>query len=180
MRLILILAFSVFGMAAAKAEPVNFAMLEYAPISNHFSDDGAPAEGYNENNNLLVFKLGREYQGGVNWNYNFTLGYAYFKNSYDETSHGPGIGAEASYTVLPQTSVYGGVDLGVVTGYEDNVDEDYVLFDSMIPFLTLNAGLEYDLGGELPSIRGGVKYAPGSIVDSDDVIAYTIATRLKF
>ena len=178
-KFIITTAFCLIG-AGVNAEPYNFVSAEYAPISNHLTDEDAPAGGYNENNNIVILKFGREYQGGANWDYNFTAGYTLFKNSYDETSHGPGVGAEALYKFTPKFKAYGGADVGLVTGYDGNVDDDYLLFNKLVPFLALNTGLEYDLGAGLPSIRGGIKYVPASIVDSDDVVAYSVGARISF
>ncbi len=159
----------------------NFVQMEYAPNSNHLSNDDAPAAGYNEDNNIVIIKLGREYDlNNNNWKYALSAGYTHFKNSYGKKSNGLGVGAEAIYLLGRDVSLYGGGDFGFVSGYENNVNNDYVIFDRYIPFLTLNAGLEYEFNEYLPTLRIGGKYVPGSVVDSDDVVALTIGSRLKF
>ena len=162
------------------ANAQNFVYLEYAPVSNHLSDGDAPAGGYNEDNNIVTFKFGREFTLNDNWNYNFTAGVTAFENSYYKSSKGAGIGAEMIYKATDEIGLYGGADLGLVDGYEGNVDDDYIVFGDYVPFLALNGGAEYDFGAQYPSIRGGIKYIPASIAGSDDVVAYTIGTRYKF
>ena len=158
----------------------NFVMIEYAPNSNHLSDDDAPVQGYNEDNDLIIAKIGREYDWKQNLKYSLSVGLTTFENSYYDRSYGLGVGAEANYSLNRNLSIYGGGDFGFVSGYEGNVDDDYLLFDDYVPFLSLNTGLEYEFNDHLPTIRGGVKYVPASIVGSDDVVALTIGSRLKF
>lgn len=158
----------------------NFVLIEYAPKSNHLSNDDAPAAGYNEDNDILTIKLGREFDWKPNWRYALAAGFTTFENSYDNTSNGLGVGAEAIYLVSRNVNLFGGGDFGFVSGYDGNVDDDYVIFGEYIPFFALNAGVEVEINDYLPTLRGGVKYVPASIVGSDDVVALTIGTRIKF
>lgn len=165
---------------AAQAEGQNFIVVEYAPFSKHLSKSDAPTGGYNEDNHIVIVKFGREHQLNAHWDYNWSAGYTVFKNSYDKTSHGPGVGAEALYRLPHNFKLYGGADLGLVSGYENNVDRDAVLFNRFIPFLTFNAGAEYDLGDNLPSIRSGIRYVPASLVGSDDVVTLSLGGRIHW
>jgi hypothetical protein len=187
MKYIAIFAIVLFSASPSVAQQTreinerrNFVQLEYAPRSHHLSDDDAPAGGYNEKNNVILIKLGREYNWKPNWKYALSIGYTEFDNSYNRNSNGYGVGAEAIYLMGYNTSFYGGGDFGFVSGYQDNVNNDFVIFDKYIPFLALNAGFEYMFNDKLPSIRLGGKYVPGSVIDSDDVIAFTFGTKLKF
>lgn len=165
--------------STAQAEDFNFVSVEYAPFSNHLSDDNAPAGGYNEDNHIVTVKIGHEVESNSAWSYNYSAGLTTFDNSYDERSFGAGVGAEIMYDLTQVWSLYGGADLGLVSGYDGHVDDDYVLFDELIPFFVLNGGVEYDLGEGMPMIRAGMKYVPASAVDSDDVVAYSIGARFK-
>lgn len=157
-----------------------FIQFDYAPNSNHLSNDDAPVGGYNEDNDIVIIRLGREFDWKPNWKYALSIGYTDFENSYNESSRGLGVGAEAIYLVAYDVSVFAGGDFGFVSGYEDNVNNDFVIFDEYIPFFALNAGVEYEINDKLPTIRIGGKYVPASIVDSDDVVALTFGTRFKF
>lgn len=158
----------------------NFVSIEYAPDSNHLSNDDAPVGGYNEDNDIVTIKIGREYDWKTDWKYSLSAGFTTFDNSYNERSNGIGIGAEAHYILNRNFSLYGGGDFGFVSGYEDNVNTDFVIFDEYIPFFVFNGGVEYEFKGHLATLRGGVKYVPASIVESDDVVALSVGTRIKF
>jgi|GEM_PF-2075167 len=158
----------------------NFVSIEYAPNSNHLSNDDAPVGGYNEDNDVVTIKIGREYNWKPDWKYSLSAGFTTFDNSYNESSNGIGIGAEAHYILNRNLSLFGGGDFGFVSGYDDNVDTDFVIFNEYIPFFAFNGGVEYEFSDYLPTIRGGVKYVPASIVGSDDVVALSIGSRIKF
>ncbi len=157
-----------------------FVLIEYAPNSNHLSDGDAPVGGYNEDNDILTIKLGKEFDWKPGWKYALSAGFTTFDNSYNNDSNGIGVGAEAIYLVNRHINLFGGADFGFVSGYEDNVNDDFVIFNEYIPFLAFNGGVEYEINDYLPTIRGGIKYVPASIVGSDDVVALTIGTRIKF
>jgi hypothetical protein len=161
--------------AVAQQQP--FVSIEYAPFSRHLSNNDAPRGGYNETNNMIMLKIGHENVLNNQWDWNYSAGYAFFDNSYDLTSHGLGGGVEFLRTVRSSTKLYVGIDAGLVSGYEDNVSDDAVLFGELIPFAAFNGGVEYDLGKSLPSIRAGAKYVPASLVGSDDVIALSIGLK---
>lgn len=158
----------------------NFVMVEYAPNSNHLSNDDAPIGGYNEDNDILIIKIGREYAWKPEWKYAVSIGYTSFDNSYNEDSSGVGAGLEAIHDFNRHVAFYAGGDFGFVSGYEDNVNDDFVIFDEYIPFVAFTTGLEFELNDYLPTLRGGVKYVPASIVGSDDVVALAVGTRFKF
>jgi hypothetical protein len=174
---------SVMAQVTASEAPKdhrNFVSIEYAPDSNHLSNDDAPVGGYNEDNDIVIVKIGREYDWKTDWRYSLSAGFTTFDNSYNERSNGIGIGAEAHYILNRNFSLYGGGDFGFVSGYDGNVDDGYVIFNEYIPFFVLNGGVEYEFKGHLPTLRGGVKYVPASIVGSDDVVALSVGTRVKF
>tara|TARA_B100001750_G_C15515534_1_gene606806 strand:- start:783 stop:1334 length:552 start_codon:yes stop_codon:yes gene_type:complete len=177
---ILLLCLFISQAASAQEQDRNYVSFEYAPWSEHLSNSDAPAGGYNENNDIVTLKLGRMYPINENWSYSLTAGVTAFKNSYDEDSQGGGFGVEWLYALYPEWGLYGGVDLGLVSGYEDHVDNDWHLLGDLIPFMVLNAGAEYEFAPDLPTLRGGLKYVPASIVESDDVMALTIGTRYRF
>jgi len=158
----------------------NFVSIEYAPNSHHLSDGDAPVGGYNEDNDIVTIKIGREYNWKPDWKYSLSAGFVTFDNSYDESSNGLGVGAEAHYIINRNLSLYGGGDFGFVSGYENNINDDAVIFNKYIPFFAFNGGVEYEFSDHLPTLRGGVKYVPASIVGSDDVVALSIGTRIKF
>ena len=162
------------------AQDRNYISFEYAPFSKHLSDDDAPAGGYNEDNNIASLKYGRMYPLNEKWDYSLTAGITSFKNSYDKQSNGAGVGVEWLYDLQQNWDLYGGADLGLVSGYEDNVDDSYHLFGDLIPFFVLNGGAEYEFASHLPTFRAGLKYVPASLVGSDDVIAVSIGTRYRF
>ena len=158
----------------AQAEDRNYISLEYAPWSEHLDDSDAPAGGYNEDNNIVTLKYGRMYPISEKWSYSLTAGVTAFENSYDKDSQGAGVGVEWLYNLKPEWNLYMGGDLGLVSGYDDNVDDDYHMLGDLIPFLVFNGGAEYDFAPNLPTLRAGIKYVPASLVDSDDVIALSI------
>ena len=176
---IILLSFSLLP-TLANAEDRNYVSFEYAPWSEHLSDKEAPSEGYNENNNIVTLKYGRMFPISEKWSYSLSAGVTAFENSYGNDSQGGGVGVEWLYAFQPNWNLYGGGDLGLVSGYEDDVDSDYHVLGDLIPFFVLNGGVEYDFAPDLPTFRAGIKYVPASLVDSDDVIAVSIGTRYRF
>lgn len=177
MKYLILFLTVLFVPFAAQAEPQTFMSAEYAPYSKHLTDDDAPRGGYNEDNHIVTFKVGREHTLNEEWRVNYAAGYSIFNNSYDQTSHGLGGGLEGLYTLTPNLAAYGGADIGLVSGYDGYVDDDYVILGELIPFVALNAGAEYKFPGKFPAIRGGIKYVPASVVGSDDVVAFTMGAR---
>lgn len=175
-----LVALILFVSSAYADDRRNYISVEYAPWSEHLSDSDAPANGYNETNNIVTVKYGRVYPVNNEWSYSLSVGVTAFENSYYKDSQGAGVGIEGLYDWTPYWNLYGGADLGLVSGYEDNVDADYHLFGDLVPFMVFNGGAEYDFDEDLPTLRTGMKYVPASLFDSDDVVVFAFGTRYRF
>jgi len=178
--IITIVSIGFFIAFALPAHAQYFVSAEYAPFSNHLSDTDAPAGGYNETNHVTTLKIGKSYHADKTWAYNISAGITGFKNSYDKSSFGAGIGLETLYNIDQNWGIYAGGDIGLISGYEDNVDEDYQILGDLIPFLVLNGGGQYQLDNSPIALRAGLKYVPASIVDSDDVVLGSVGLNYKF